>query len=212
MAPRFVYPIKEIENDLLEIHESLPETWLAKMLEDTDVEAVPAISGQLDVSLTMSGKDVVVRGTVRATVSVGCARCLQPALVPVEGELALLLVPAKPVDRKGKEAKGKEAKGEADPKDGKRAKRKRERGSDEDDGHLVDPKEAEFDTYAEDQVVLDGFLREAILLELPIFPLCSEACPGIGAVPSETAEPATAEETIDPRLAPLLELKKKSRL
>lgn len=207
MAPRFVYPIKEIENDLLEIHESLPETWLAKMLEDTDVEAVPAILGQLDVSLTMSGKDVVVRGTVRATVSVACARCLQPALVPVEGELALLLIPAKPVDRKGKEPKG-----EPEPRDGKRAKRKRERGSGEDDGHLLDPKEAEFDTYAEDQVVLDGFLREAILLELPIFPLCSEACPGIGAVPSETAEPATAEETIDPRLAPLLELKKKSRL
>lgn len=207
MAPRFVYPIKEIENDLLEIHESLPEPLLAKMLEDTDVAAVPGSSGQLDVSLTMSGKDVVVRGVVRATVSVACARCLQPALVPVEGELGLLLVPAKPVDRKGKEPKG-----ELDSKNGKRPKRKREGDSDEDDGHLVDPKEAEFDTYAEDQVVLDDFVREAILLELPIFPLCSETCPGIGPVPSETAESATAEETIDPRLAPLLELKKKSRL
>lgn len=39
--------------------------------------------------------------------------------------------------------------------------------------------EAEHDEYDGDTIVLDGFVREAILLELPNFPLCSETCAGI---------------------------------
>ena len=45
--------------------------------------------------------------------------------------------------------------------------------------------EADLDEYDGERVVLDPFIREAILLELPSFPLCSEACPGIA--PSETS-------------------------
>jgi uncharacterized protein len=64
--------------------------------------------------------------------------------------------------------------------------------------------EAEHDTYDGDTVVLDDFIREALLLELPNFPLCSEACPGIRPVePAEDAGSAVASERIDPRLAPL---------
>jgi uncharacterized protein len=55
-------------------------------------------------------------------------------------------------------------------------------------------------------VILDGFIREALLLELPNFPLCSETCPGIRPHP---AAPGDAEAPIDPRLAPLRALKSK---
>src|SRR5262249_11349841 len=75
--------------------------------------------------------------------------------------------------------------------------------------------EADLDTYDGETVVLDAFVREAILLEMPNFPLCSEACPGIGPAASgrdrddgptirarAEAEEATAP-ALDPRLAPL---------
>ncbi len=92
-------------------------------------------------------------------------------------------------------------------------KSKKNKGHDRSKGndgtHRFAADEAELDTYVGDEIVLDGFIREAILLELPIFPLCSETCPGIGAPASENAESTSAEESIDPRLAPLMELKKR---
>jgi uncharacterized protein len=56
--------------------------------------------------------------------------------------------------------------------------------------------EAEVDEYDGERVVLDSFVREALLLELPSFPLCSEACPGIDDAPSlghvPAAEPSSS--------------------
>lgn len=63
-----------------------------------------------------------------------------------------------------------------------------------------DPADADLDTYEGEELNLDPFLREAILLEVPPFPLCSTNCPGIAPPPTE-AEPAGDE--VDPRLAPL---------
>lgn len=48
--------------------------------------------------------------------------------------------------------------------------------------------EADHDLYDGETVVLDGFVREALLLEVPNFPLCSEDCPGIGAVPEVSSD------------------------
>lgn len=52
------------------------------------------------------------------------------------------------------------------------------------------PEEADHDLYDGDTVVLDGFVREALLLEMPNFPLCSEDCPGIAAVPAAASDVA----------------------
>jgi hypothetical protein len=70
--------------------------------------------------------------------------------------------------------------------------------------------EAEVDTYDGETVVLDEFIREALLLELPNFPLCSEACPGIRPVASEP-EAGSGESAVqvDPRLMPLGALRAK---
>lgn len=61
--------------------------------------------------------------------------------------------------------------------------------------------EADHDLYDGENVVLDGFVREALLLEVPNFPLCSEDCPGIGAVPavsSDVAAGSAPEPSSDP--------------
>src|SRR5690606_3988104 len=59
--------------------------------------------------------------------------------------------------------------------------------------------EADLDVYDGETVVLDNFVREAILLEVPAFPLCDEACPGL----SEVAVEPEVGAAVDPRLAPL---------
>jgi uncharacterized protein len=69
--------------------------------------------------------------------------------------------------------------------------------------------EADADTYDGETVVLDPFVREVILLEMPNFPLCSEACPGIGPAASEGEADMTASPALDPRLAPLGALREK---
>jgi uncharacterized protein len=62
-------------------------------------------------------------------------------------------------------------------------------------------------------VVLDAVIREHLLLEVPIQPLCTDGCPGIP-VPAAVAGPSDLHSDpsgvggggIDPRLAPLLKL------
>jgi uncharacterized protein len=65
--------------------------------------------------------------------------------------------------------------------------------------------EADVLPYDGDQVVLDDMLRDDLVLEIPMIPLCSETCPGIA---SHGEAPESGSSTIDPRLAPLLALKK----
>lgn len=60
------------------------------------------------------------------------------------------------------------------------------------------------------EIVLDEIVREHIVLECPMQPLCSDACPGI-AIPDHVRPPAEefGDGGIDPRLAPLQQLRGK---
>ena len=60
------------------------------------------------------------------------------------------------------------------------------------------------------EVVLDEIAREHIVLECPMQPLCSDACPGIE-IPDHLKPPAEefGGAGVDPRLAPLQQLKGK---
>jgi uncharacterized protein len=62
--------------------------------------------------------------------------------------------------------------------------------------------------YGGSEVVLDPMVRELLLLELPMKPLCSESCAGI-AVPEHLRPPEEVFGALvpDSRLAPLLKLK-----
>jgi uncharacterized metal-binding protein YceD (DUF177 family) len=65
------------------------------------------------------------------------------------------------------------------------------------------------DTYTGDQVVLDEFVREFLVLELPMMPvrsdLRSEARPAIPAAP-DPSDDSDSCHGVDPRLRPLAEI------
>lgn len=74
------------------------------------------------------------------------------------------------------------------------------------------PEDLDRSTFSGDAIVLDPLVRELVLLENPIQPLCSEDCPGIE-MPAHLKMPAAPTrddgKPIDPRLLPLMQLAKK---
>jgi uncharacterized protein len=61
------------------------------------------------------------------------------------------------------------------------------------------------------EIVLDGLVREHLVLEVPMQPLCTPDCRGIP-VPEHVRPPAdvfASDGSVDPRLAPLLRLRDK---
>lgn len=207
-------------NDLtpsgLALDVTLPRAWLDAELEGT--EAAGDGEGRFEGRLSLSGSDVVVRGRVRAPVAAACARCNEPAKIAVDAELSLLLrplpslPPPKKVLDKGADKGGKAASasmraaGPDKPALRPHApKEKPAKPTKKDDvEYELTAGEADEDVFDGETVVLDGFIRELILLEMPSFPLCSEACPGIGA---PAGEPPAEAAPLDPRLAPLAALK-----
>ena len=181
---------------------SLDQPWLDAVLCDT--EAVARGSGSVDVLLSKDGKQVIVKGHVKAPLTMPCARTLDPADVDVDAELLLMLSLAP-----GREPPAKAPK--------KRHVSKSERSSEKDSavnaGRLAKERalsdlDAAQDFYSGDEIVLDEFVRQYILLELPMFLLRSDlramdnpAIPG----PPEQAS-ASSGNRIDPRLAPLAEI------
>jgi len=174
--PLLAVSANDIDTAGLPVEAELPPAWLEHELADASLTSRPgAPPARVDLRLSRSGDAVVVRGRVRAWLTTPCARCLEPAAVDVDTTLTLLL---EPVSSKPAKASKK------------------------DEEYEFSSSEADQDTFDGETVVLDPFVREALLLEVPNFPLCSEGCPGI----RPAAEPASAggrEEHADPRLAPL---------
>ena len=159
----------------------LPPAWIDGELSDADVKA--RAPGEVTARLSRTGDEIIVRGRVKAALMVPCARCTDPTALAVDTELTLLLQPVAPA--------------------GKGAKPKHHHKPD--DEYELTAEEADVDSYDGETVVLDSFVREAILLEVPNFPLCSEGCPGIR--PAAEPAPAEAEPPLDPRLSPLAALR-----
>ncbi|GAC1570639.1 MAG: hypothetical protein NVS3B20_23540 [Polyangiales bacterium] len=181
--PLLSVPLRDLDAGPKQLRATLPQAWLeAQLSADGAREAVGAIGdGEAAIQLTPSGGETyLAQGSVRATISTTCGRCLGAARVPIDAPLTLLVVPAATAGRrppKGK--KTKESEGEFE----------------------FDPDEADVATYEGETIVLDGLIREAILLEIPISPLCSDDCAGI------RSDPAVAEslgtKPLDPRFAKL---------
>ncbi|WP_437942254.1 YceD family protein [Sorangium sp. So ce341] len=188
----------------------LPADWLSAELADADVAG--RAPGHLTARLSRTGNEIVVRGRVKAPVATPCARCLSPAALDIDAELSLLLRPAPKAEAHGHGHRRDDGGRNGAAKAGAKAKEPE---------YEFTAEEADVDTYDGETVVLDPFIREAILLEMPNFPLCSEACPGIGPAASRedreggssTLAGGAAEEDeapgLDPRLAPLSALREK---
>lgn len=194
--PLFIIPANDIDTAGHPVDADLPTDWLASELVDADLTA--ANPGHFTARLSRTGlgtgnpNEIVVRGRVRAELTTPCARCMDPAAVHVDTEMTLLLKPA-PSAKAPPKGDRKKANGKAPAKT-------------EEEEYEFSSEEADFDLYDGETIVLDPFVREAILLEVPNFPLCSDACPGIRPADVERAEPAPA---IDPRLAPLNALRER---
>ncbi|HEX3769240.1 MAG TPA: DUF177 domain-containing protein [Polyangiaceae bacterium] len=216
-APEFAFPINELDAGGKEFRMPIRAAWLRGTLEDTEVRASDH-EGQLDVRLSKTGTDVVVRGTLAADLIVPCSRCLEPTVVPVREELSALAVPKSAVSASrapagGAHGGGGQASGAGKGGAGKgvAAKRDKKAKDDEDlDDTELSGDEADVVVYEGDLLVLDELVRDELLLGIPMIPLCSEACPGISPGPSVKEEETGGETRVDPRLLPLLKLKNKT--
>jgi uncharacterized protein len=180
MGPKeeFSIPARDLDAAGKALRFVVRAAWIRGALEGTDVGAAGP-DGELDVRVSKSGTDVVVRGTLKAELTVPCARCLEPARLAVSEDISALVVPAGVLG---------------------------ESSGDGDDDEIA-PDQADMIPYDGETVVLDELVRDQLLLGLPMIPLCSEGCEGIRRPGSQ--EPAQAP-TIDPRLQPLMRLKKPS--
>jgi uncharacterized protein len=156
----------------------IPAEWLRTIFEDTEAKAGNE-DGHLAVQLSKSGTDVVVHGRAKAKVELQCGRCLEPVHMTLAPEISALMVPA--------------------------AKLKHPTRGNKDGEIELGPGDADVMPYDGDTVVLDDLVRDELVLDIPMIPLCSESCAGIP-TPAKEAEPA-----VDPRFAPLLALKKKTK-
>jgi uncharacterized protein len=184
----FVVPIHDLDVSGRDARFSVAPAWLRGALEGCEMQPA-GTDGVLEVHLTKTGKDVLVQGQVDASLVVPCARCLRLVELRPHIELSLLLHPVVAAST------------------GPSRPARRASSSDEDESEVED---VDADTYEGEEIVLDRFVREAILLESPIFPLCSEACEGIR--PASDSATRLEGAITDPRLLPLFELANRRKM
>lgn len=216
---QFVVPVHDLDRTGRDVSAVLSKEWIDAVLAETELRRA-SDEGSLVAHLSKTGNEILVRGTVRVALEIDCARCLEPVRLDRPLELTLLLRPAAP---QAKRPQGSAArpiphrerlkagvqKGGATKQDRKPSRPRPE------EEYEFTAQEADADVYEGDEVVLDRFIREAILLEEPIFPLCSDACEGIRPAPQTSpphhsqGEAADATQATDPRLARIAELAKR---
>ena len=133
--------------------------------------------GSVVVRASKSGHDVVVNGKLEAELSIPCARCTEPFKLPIKTDIAVLYAQAAKLKTPDKNE------------------------------YEFSAEEADTLPFDGETVVLDDLVRDEILLEIPMIPLCSETCPGMGTPPG--TEEKAQEKGIDPRLAPLMAFRAK---
>jgi uncharacterized metal-binding protein YceD (DUF177 family) len=218
--PSFVVRLADLERGTKEVTFTLSEGWLRHAL--SDAEAVPLGPGEANVELMKSGELVIVRGQAHAKITVPCVVTLDP--VPLELRPDIFLQLAREHEphrgRPGGKAEGKHGGGggvgappthakKAPPthakKGGKNApERAGKRGKDDPE---LSAEEAAYDSFKGEEIVLDDFFREFLLLEIPPYPRRSDLPSPEESISFRPLESPEAEaKPLDPRLAPLLGL------
>lgn len=169
----FPIPVSELDAGGKEFHFPVRAGWVRGALEGHEATSAGS-DGELVVRASKSGHDVVVHGKLDAELAIPCARCLEPTNLKVHSDLSVLYVPASRLASPGHD-------------------RERE----------LSDEEADTLPFEGETVALDDLVRDELVLEIPMIPLCSEACPGMS--PAPDPERAAGDKPIDPRLAPLLD-------
>jgi len=193
----FEIKVQELDSGGKQYSFPIARAWLDQSLSlegrgehDLPLRADPSFEGDLSVHAEKAGEDVVVRGRIRTRLLTECSRCLADAPIPVDIEVVALYT-----------ARGAGVRPVAD--------------ADE-----LTPEELDKEFYTGDTVALDDLVRENVLLEVPMQPLCSESCEGLQvpeeirgpadlSLESEEGAPVHEGKKVDPRLAPLLQLMNK---
>ncbi|HYP77355.1 MAG TPA: DUF177 domain-containing protein [Polyangiaceae bacterium] len=214
----FIVPVADVERGPRTVSFTLDEAWLREAFEGT--EATPRRPGSVSLELSKSGREIMVRGQAEVAVTMPCVVTLDPLEIDLTPEIFLMLAPAAPdAGAKGGRSEKKRpvagASGKEPPAEARAsAPRKRGAKEEDEDGELLDDSSAARDTYEGSQIELDSFIREFLLLELPMFPrrsdLPSSSGPAIGPR-LVTPEPDEQEPVIDPRLQPLAALRSRLR-
>lgn len=240
-SSQFVVPLRDLDDGPKTLRGEIGVEWLGHALQGT--EATPTgEKGSVDLELSKSGQQVLVRGTVAVAVTVPCARTLAPIDLQLKPEILLLLRRVDPPPnraqatsrhagrKQGKQAQSLRSAGGSQHaqerhRPGGRSTKSERKGGWEHGAELTSLDAAQ-DTFEGEQIVLDSFLREFIVLELPMFPVRQDlpslpvdaraSAPGSrkepgGSDPTPAPARADAESTVDPRLAPLAELKDRLR-
>lgn len=178
----FVLKVKEIDDAEggKDYSFRLEESWVREALAGSDLRFDPeAALGTFQLHAQRSGSDILVQGTVQTRVLTDCSRCLGDAAVEVATRVVSVLT---------------------------------ERGAtppvhEQDDEEEIElsQEDLERDFYSGEHIVLDDIVRQHILLECPMQPLCAEDCAGID-VPEHVRPPV---ESVDPRLEPLKKVARK---
>jgi uncharacterized protein len=188
----FALQVQDIDETGKDYTFPLPHAWLETTLAEASLHPDPAAApGLLQVHAQKNGSEYLVQGRVQVELTTECVRCLGPAKIPVDTQFVTLF---KRVAGTGPREHARELAAEL------------EFDSDEDGEDLS---REEFSGH---EIALDGLIREYLVLESPMQPLCSADCQGI-AVPKHVRPPedvfGPADGKVDPRLAPLLRLRDK---
>ena len=193
----FTVPVADLERGPQKISHEIPLGWQKQVFKESEAE--PETVGLLSVELIKNGSRVVVRGKAESRVTMTCSRSLEPVSVDLCSDIFLILSKAydATVDK---------------PKTRKRRRKERPRASQpKKSGWESDPEleedQAAVDTYEGKNVILDGFVREFLLLELPLVPVRDDL--PANKIPAMATLPRESEGTIDPRLAPLAALRER---
>jgi uncharacterized protein len=196
----FSVPVRDLERSDLRRTWEIPAAWIDRALAESEAQS-DGTPGTLELYLKKSGREILVKGHARAGVTMPCARTLEPVPVALDAEMLLLLTPRPPAPSATSQA--------GRPQRAPRKPRHVAAGSDEalaDDAsaELLSAEDAARDQYSGDDVELDTFVREHLLLELPLFPVRSDLPFKPGA--ATTTPPDESGAAPDPRLAPLAAL------
>lgn len=226
-SPLFTIPVRDLDNGPKVIRGPIPVDFLSSLLADTDVSPYGDAEAHLSLTIENTDPQILVRGQMDVTIAVPCARTLDPAVYRLQPDIFLLLAPAgsdpfksQSVQKRARTPRTPERLAEVAAKKaaaGKPPTRPKAKGAWDNDPELGE-QDAAFDTYSGDQIVLDDFIREFILLEIPMVPLREDlrSLPIEASPPPPSGDPrakegsgAHEEKPVDPRLSPLAELKAK---
>ena len=175
--PEFVIQVQDIEGSGKDYAFDVEPRWANEALAGSDLRLDPSVPAKVELHASKSGADVLVRGHVRGRLLTDCSRCLGDTPLPVDTEITSLF-----------HARGADFRPEADEVE-------------------LTPEDLDREFFTGDRIVLDSLIREYLILEMPMQPLCSESCEGIP-IPAHVKPPADfGKEAVDPRLAALKNVK-----